>query len=163
MKKTSLLLMVAATLLFSCAKDGKDGLPGPSGATGANGIDGNANVIATNTFTTASNNWFASGLYFYADLTVNAITQDVVNSGAVFVYEQNGANWAALPYVAGILSRSYQFRLNNLYIFYQNTNSTQTTNPGIRTFRVVVIPSSVKIDHVNMNDYEEVSRTFNLD
>lgn len=76
------------------------------------------------------------------------IDAGIVNSGAVFVYVQNGSGWEALPYIFGNLSRIYQFSLNKVRIFYQNVDGTQTTNPGNKTFRVVVIPSNARLSDV---------------
>ena len=158
--KNLLLLLTIGTLFFSCAKDGKDGV---DGAPGPKGDTGNANVIATNTVTVNSGNWVPNGNYYYCPLTVNGITQDVVNSGSVMVYEQNGAYWNALPYTFGILTRTFYFGLQSTTIFYQNTDNSQTTNPGTKTFRIVIIPSSARVTGLNYNDYNQVAEFYNLD
>lgn len=162
MKKLMLILTIA-TVLFSCAKDGKDGANGPAGADGSAGADGNANVLSTMNFNATSGNWTASNSYYYVNLIVPNIDAGIVNTGAVFVYYDLGnGSWAALPYIFGNLGRTFSFSLQEVRIRYQNIDGTQTTNPGNRTFRVVVIPSSNIIVDLDHSDYNSVKEAYSL-
>ena len=159
MKKIILILTIATTL-FSCAKDGKDGAVGPAGV---NGTNGNANVIGSNTVTLNSGNWNAAGLYYYSDINWSVITQDIVNTGVVMVYEDWGSGqWQVLPYVFGDLGRTFSFNTGYVRIRFQNNDNTQTANPGSVTFRVVAIPSNARIVGVDYTNYDEVKGAYNL-
>ena len=162
--KKSILLVLPIIAVMLTSNGCKKGDTGPQGPPGTNGVDSNTNVVGTNAITLNSGNWTANGKYFYATLYTLAITQAIVDRGAVLVYEQNGSSWTALPYTFGILSRSFQFELNTVYIFYQNTDGSQTDNPGNQTYRIVAISSSNSIanPYVDWESYEEVKRVFNL-
>lgn len=183
MKKTFLsFAILAMILLVSCTKpgpigpqgtagtngtNGKDGTAGTNGTNGTdgtNGINGNANVIGTNTVALNSGSWTASGSYFVATFSTTAITQAIVDKGAVMVYEQSASFWRALPYTSGIVSKFFYFTLNSVSVVYQNTDGSQTTNPGNQTYRIVAISSSVAMANPNVNwgNYEEVKTILNL-
>jgi hypothetical protein len=157
------IAFLAMILLSSCTKPGPEGPVGKAGTNGTNGTNGNANVIGTNTLALTSSSWTASGKFFYAGITATAITQAIVDKGVVMVYEQFGSSWTALPYTFGILSRSFDFTLNSVRIYYQNTDNSQTTNPGNQTYRIVAISSSVAAANPNVNwgNYEEVMKILN--
>jgi hypothetical protein len=184
MKKTLLSFAILAMILFSCTKpgpigptgpagtNGKDGAAGTNGTNGAagtngtngtNGVNGNANVIGTTTVALNSGSWTASGSFFMATLTTTAITQAIVDKGAVMVYEQSATFWRALPYTSGVVSKFFIFTLNSVSIVYQNTDGSQTTNPGNQTYRIVAISSSVAAANPNVNwgNYEEVMKILN--
>jgi hypothetical protein len=183
MKKTFFsLIVLVMTLLISCTKpgpvepqgpagingtNGKDGAAGTNGTNGTNGVDGtngtngvngNANVIGTNTVALNSGSWTASGSYFLATFSTTAITQAIVDKGAVMVYEQSATFWRALPYTSAIVSKFFFFTLNSVSVVYQNTDGSQTTNPGNQTYRIVAISASAKTAYPNINwgNYEEV-------
>lgn len=184
MKKTLFCFAILAMILLSSCSKPEVGATGPQGATGpagaqgntgpagpqgpagtngtngTNGVNGNANVIGTNTVALNSGNWTASGKFFYAGITTTAITQAIVDKGVVMVYEQSGSYWYPLPFTAGILSKYFDFTLNTVYIFYQNTDISQTTNPGNQTYRIVAISSTVAEANPNVNwgNYEEVMK-----
>jgi hypothetical protein len=177
MKKTLFSVAILAMMfLASCTKpgpigpagtagtNGKDGTAGTNGTNGTNGINGNANVIGTSTVALNSNSWTALGTYFGVALSVPAITQAIVDKGVVLVYEQDATYWRALPYTSGIISKFFVFTLNSVEIYYQNTDGSQTTNPGNKTYRIVAISASVAMANPNVNweNYEEVKTILNL-
>jgi hypothetical protein len=155
------ILATGVILLSGCAKTGPEG---PAGAPGANGYNGNANVIGTINVVLNSSNWVAQGNGWYTTITAPAITQPVVDNGAVIVYEQNGIGWNALPYTYGIISRIYQFQLNTVYVTWANTDNSVTTNPGNQTYRIVAITASGLKQHpnVDLNNYEAVKAAYGL-
>ena len=185
MKKTFLsFAILAMILLVSCTKpgpigpigpagtNGKDGTAGTNGTNGAagtngtngtNGVNGNANVIGTTTVALNSGSWTASGSAFIVTITATAITQAIVDKGAVMVYEQSASFWRALPYTSGVVSKYFFFTLNSVSVVYQNTDGSQTTNPGNQTYRIVAISSSFAAANPNVNwgNYEEVMKILN--
>ena len=178
MKKAFLsFAILAMILLVSCTKpevgpigpigpagtNGTNGAAGTNGTNGTNGIDGNANVIGTTTVALNSGSWTASGSFFMATLITPAITQAIVDKGAVMVYEQSASFWRALPYTSGVVSKFFIFTMNSVSIAYQNTDGSQTANPGNQTYRIVAISSSVAAANPNVNwgNYEEVMKILN--
>jgi len=183
MKKAFLSFAILAMILFSCTKPGPIGPTGPAGTNGTNGaagtagtngtngaagtngtngVNGNANVYGGNTVTTNSGSWTLStnGQYYDVTITSTAITQAIVDKGLVMVYEQSASFWRALPYTSGIVSKFFYFTLNSVSVVYQNTDGSQTTNPGNQSYRIVAISSSVAAANPNVNwgNYEEVMK-----
>jgi hypothetical protein len=168
--------IVATMMLFaSCAKDGKTGPQGatgpqgPAGTNGTNGVNGtngtngNANVISTNTVNVTS--WTQFGTLWTATITAVGITQAVVDKGVVMVFLQYGNQWVSLPDINGINSMSYDFSLGQVELLNANSDGTLPTiptNPNPTIFRLVIIPASVIIKGVNMNNYHEVKAAYNL-
>ncbi len=143
-------------MILGCAEDG---------ATGPAGADGNANVIGTNTVTVSS--WTSSdnNRFWSATLLAEGITQSIVNNGTLSVFmSDNNGGWFAMPYSIGVSSWTYGFGVGFVNIYYTNTSYTATPNPGPRTFRVVIISSSNRMAHpnVNWNNYDEVKTALNL-
>ena len=182
MKKAFLSFAILAMILFSCTKPGPTGPTGPAGTNGTtgpagtngtngaagtngtNGVNGNANVYGGNTVTTNSGSWTASGSAFIVTITSPAITQAIVDKGLVMVYEQSASFWLALPCTtSGIISKFFYFTLNSVSVVYQNTDGSQTTNPGNQSYRIVAISSSVAAANPNVNwgNYEEVMKILN--
>lgn len=144
-----------------CRKD-KEGPMGPQGTAGTNG---NANVIGTISISTNSNNWTPISTWgFSTEFNLGTITQSVIDKGVVMVYEQSGSSWIALPYTYGILSRAFTFSLGEIKIYVQNTDLSTATNPGVVTYRFVVISPSNRMAHssINYENYEQVKKEFNL-
>jgi hypothetical protein len=165
LKRISILVMIASVLTtFSCTKEGKEGPPGPAGTNGTNGTNGNANVIGTNTVTLNSGDWSATGAGWYVTLTASGITQDVVDKGIVQVFIQYGTEWWSLPDLSGINSTQFGFGLGYVQLLNYNSDYSQATNPGTKTFRIVIIPSSARLANPNIDytNYNEVKRAFNL-
>lgn len=142
---------------------------GPQGPAGTNGVDGNANVkcYTVNLF---SNNWACSSIC-YADVTCSGITQDIINTGSVHVFMQSTTNtgvWLNMPWTEfnSTYSSNYNFNysLNSLRIFKQDSDLTTPANPGSRFFKIVVIASSGKLAHpeVDYTNYEEIKEAFDL-
>jgi hypothetical protein len=161
----NLMLIIACIamsgLIVSCSKDGIDGAPGIPGVQGANGVDGNANVFASDSIVIQT--WGTISTYKYQDIYIPEITQNIVESGTVYVYILNNpGEWIQLNWVFGTLSRSYSFSLQNVRVRFQNTDNTTTADPGKQVFRVVVIPSSNNVKDVDYSNYEKVKLIYNL-
>ena len=166
-------ILMVGTVFTACS--GEDGAVGPAGA------DGNANVNSS-TFSVMSADWSTGGIK-RDTLSVPAITRDVVMSGMVQVFQTSSMNsdslvWGALPYSYLIaLSVNGQtvvtetiiqaeYNVGEVYLTATNDRGFNITNsatyPGDRQFKVVVIPSSSKIDGVNLNNYEEVKAVYGI-
>lgn len=155
-------IVIVTSLAFSGCR--KDGPVGPQGPQGPAGINGNANVLGSTTLSVSSSNWIANGNEWYDTFILGTITQDIVDKGAVMVYEQFNTTWVALPYTLGITGRSFDFYLGGGHIYSANADGTASANPGNQTYRFVVISASNRMTHPNVNykNYEEVKKAFNL-
>lgn len=158
------MLTLACGLLFTnCAKDGKTG---PAGPAGANGTNGNANVVSSSI---TSSSWVYTAPSWGITFTYPAITQDIIDKGAVLVYLKVGSAYNQLPltiYQSASYSSTYEVStvVGGLTIFATDSDLTQPTNPGSKTFKVVVIAASGRAanPNVNYNDYNAVKKAFNL-
>jgi hypothetical protein len=156
MKKTLFtLLMGSALLLNSCVK-------GDKGDTGPAGANGNANVYGTNSVTVTS--WTATTGMYSAQIAVPDITSSVVGTGSVQVYLQYPSEWDGLPDISNGNITAFGFYIGVVNIYVTAVNGGVPTYPGSLTFRVVVIPSSVRMAHPNANwkNYEETKAIMNL-
>lgn len=155
--KQLLLTVFAGTLLFasSCTKTGPQG---PSGPAGPQGNTGNANVIGSNPFTVYDWTWDATLGAFYAFFNYDAITSAVADGGMVMVYKQySDGNWTNLPETNGKTITYFVFKQGQYEIDVYNTDGTVPAYPGTIVFRVVVIPSSLRLANPNANwkDYQQ--------
>lgn len=176
MKKTNKTIMtviagVALTLGLTLASCAKKGDTGPAGPAGANGTNGNANVKSKTIFV-AGSEWINTPGESTVTKIVSEITTDIVNTGAVMVYVDNGNNnWSALPATATgttglVLSFGFDIEPNKLTLTAQvNANTTLTAATfGNTNFRIVTIAGSGRLanPNLNYNDYNAVKKAFNL-
>lgn len=174
MKKTifkSVVILLTAITTLSCSEDGAMGPAGPAGANGTNGTNGNANVVGSTPFSTVSTNWgsLAGGAMWTATLSgQTSITQNVVDKGIVSVFRKYTSNgnteWSPLPDTNININISYNYGLGYITFFAQSTNGVAIPNPGIITFRYVVITPSNKLANPNTNwkDYNQVRAALHL-
>lgn len=156
--------MIVGLLVFSTSC--KKGDTGPAGAAGTAGTNGNANVVSSSITTSA---WTYVSPSWEMAFTYSAITQDILDNGAVLVYAKQGSNYYQLPYTfypASTYSRTYTFvqYLGGMKVFVTDSDLTQPVNPGSLTYKVVVIAASqIKANpNVNLDNYEEVKAAFNI-
>lgn len=158
MKKKSLIIFgITLISIIGCTKEGP---VGPAGA------DGNANVVSS---TISSSNWVYNSpnwsiTYFYP-----AITQNIIDKGAVLVYLKNGQAYTQLPltiYPSATFSSSLEVNsfVGGVKIFWTDSDLTQPSNPGNREFKVVVIAASGLAQNPNLDfkNYEAVKLAYNL-
>jgi hypothetical protein len=157
-KAITAILLIAITIT-NCKK-------GDTGPAGKDGVNGNANVVSSSV---TSSNWAFVSPAWEMTLTYPAITQNILDKGAVLVYVQSGSNYYQLPYTfypANTYSRSYTFvhYIGGLKVFVTDSDLTQPTNPGSLTFKVVVIAASQRLANPNINwkNYTEVKEALNL-
>ncbi len=145
-----------------------DNNPGPSGPPGPPGAPGNANVISTEAITL--NTWTYSNQYnwYSANVSMPEITNDVLNSGLVMVYQRISSNpnpvWIPLPDTYGNITTNYDFYRNGLTVYSFNVDNTTPIAPTGMVIRVVVIPSSFREAHpeANWHNFQETKEILNL-
>ena len=160
------LLIAGATSLSSCEKEGSVGPAGKDGIDGSDGSDGNANVVSS---TITSSSWAYSNPSWVISFTYPAITQSIIDEGAVLVYIKVGNGYTQLPltiYQSPNYSTSIEVStfVGGLSLFWTDSDLIQPTNPGEHTFKVVVIAASglIQNPNVDLGNYEEVKDAFNL-
>jgi hypothetical protein len=167
MKTTFIKIMAAclvtATLFTNCKK----GDTGPAGADGTNGTNGNANVksqTSTNLTWTFNN----AALQFETNISVAAITQDIVDRGAVLVYLQNGSISSQLP-VSGmadpvtILFYDFEYSVGNVKVILSNSDLDNSfVPPSTLRFKIVAMSASARAAHPNLNEYKDIQSVYHL-
>ncbi len=152
MKKLILATLAAGMLLgASCTKQGPVGPQGPTG---------NANVIGSNPVPVSA--WGKTGNTYFATFSYPDITQSIANYGLVEVYKfyTSDNSWTNLPDINAGVSTVFNFSPGTYTIYVENIDGSTTLFPGTITFRVVVIPSSVRQANPNTNwkDYNEAMK-----
>jgi len=152
---------ICVILIIGCAKDGETGPQGPQG---------NANVVSV-TKNVASNDWIMSDPIYYVDLTASNISQDILNGGTIQVFMESTTEigvWLNLPWVQTYSSYfstfNFNYSLGSVRVSKYDSDNTQTSNPGVRSFKIVAIAGSAR--HANPNvdwtNYSEIESTFYL-
>jgi len=164
MKKISntLLILLMALAIGSCTKRGPQGPTGPQGPQGVQGQQGNANVQGGQV--TVNFNWDAATSYGTADIDYDAITQSIVDNGAVLVFMSNGnGGWISLPYTdysgTGVsISYYFVYAVGTVRIYFSEQDLNNTYMPASATFKVVAVAPAQKQAHPNTNwkNYDEV-------
>jgi hypothetical protein len=155
MTKVSLAICGIALMgIIGCTKEGPQGPPG------------NANVVSS---TISSSAWAYSSPSWSITFTYPAITQDIIDKGAVLVYLKNGQAFAQLPltiYQTSSYSTSIEVAsfVGGVKIFWTDSDLIQPDNPGNREFKIVVIAASglAKNPNLDLNDYNAVKQAYNL-
>ena len=187
--KTALAAMSIIALIFTACsgEDGDQGPAGPAGAPGApgtdgrdgadgtDGSDGNPNVQSS-TQTVMVADWTA-GNVLRDTLSVPSITQSVVDSGMVHVYQKrtDSTGWAALPfsYIAFLggnpatLTFQAVYNVGEVYLSGSNSFNANVAPgdiyPGDRDFKIVVVPSASLVEGIDVNSYEEVKMVYGIE
>jgi hypothetical protein len=177
MKNLLKTTILAATLLIvGCKKEkgpkgdpgtnGNNGINGKDGVNGTNGINGNANVLSSSI---SVSSWGYYAPDWTASLSYPAITQSILDKGAVLVYMESNGIYFQLPftiYPLNSYSRTYNFthKLNSVTIYVTDSDLTQPTNPGSKKFKVVCIAAGSKPSKKNINykDYNDVKEAYGL-
>lgn len=154
MKKNVFLILTLLSTLVACTKEGPQGPPG------------NANVVSS---TITSSSWEYSNPSWSITFTYPAITQDIIDKGAVLVYLKVGQGYNQLP-VTIYQSSSYSSSLEvasfvgGVKVFWTDSDLTQPNNPGQQSFKVVVIAASglAQNPNIDFKNYEAVKQAFHL-
>lgn len=184
------LIACLSTCLFftACSKtgpEGPQGEQGPPGETGAQGEQGakgdtgTANVIysgwldVTYDADTVHNGDAIDTIGFYAGITAQSLTSDIINGGDIHVYFNFGTadepNVVLLPFLdiySGI-SITPSFTINNIFLYANADASTVTDgNVAYYQYRYVLIPGGVSGNAVvhppDWKDYNAVKAFYHL-
>jgi hypothetical protein len=141
---------IVTLVLFSGCKKAEAGPKGDKGDTGAAGMAGNANVKSS-TFTNVTWNYNSASSAFETIISYTAITQEIVNNGAVFVYLGNSTGgYGQLPFSqmideTVILFFDYEFFTGGVKIIMQNSDLDNSYVPlSTAKFKIVAIAGSAK-------------------
>lgn len=174
MRKTKLVMMLAAiTLVVGCfsgckGPEGPAGVQGTKGDTGAKGDPGTANVIyspwrAAGTWTKGVFNGVEKS---YVDIAAPAVSTDILNQGVVMVYvrlQTDIQNIYPLPYLvkAFFTEEQLDFSLRPGVIRIWSTSSVPPTSTN--EFRYVIIPGGQagRFSGETLS-YEQVKEWYNL-
>jgi hypothetical protein len=159
-KLVTICFLIAGAMTFSNCE--KVTVTGPAGEDGK---DGNANVVSSSI---TSGSWSFVSPSWSQSFSYSAITQDILDNGAVLVYVASGVNYYQLPYTfypTSSYSRTYNYvhYLGGLKV-YVTDSDLNTPEPGTLKFKVVVIEASglMKNPNVDLNNYQAVKKAFNL-
>jgi hypothetical protein len=158
MKKKSLIVFgITLISIIGCTKEGP---------IGPAGNDGNANVVSS---TFSSSNWVYSAPSWSLTHFYSAITQEIIDKGAVLVYLKTGQAYSQLPitiYTSTNYSTSIEVAsfVGGVKLFWTDSDLTQPNNPGNLEFKIVVIAASGLAQNPNLDftNYEEVAQAYNL-
>jgi hypothetical protein len=156
------IILLCLFLCAGCTKDTLIGPTGPTGPTGATGPAGNANVEEYQ-FYTLSTDWNQSGNSWtanYSSVTINI-------TDAVMVYVSNSSSYSnniVLPNISTSGIQTYFSNTTNVLSITVNSinNTTMVTNPGIQYYKIVIIPSSLRLSNVNHNNFADVKAAYHL-
>jgi hypothetical protein len=161
-----ILILFAFSLftMYSCEVEGPIGPVGPTGKDGKDGVDGqdgqdgNANVVSI-TKTIAPSDWIATGtlgedLYFYYEISIPEITDDIVQNGAVIIYYKDiYGSYHALPvtyyfYVSSVdyyyhSTIRYSYQIGKVRIELEDSDLNTYRLEESAEFKIVIIEGSV--------------------
>jgi hypothetical protein len=167
MKTTKMTITIFALMVLSVVTVTTNvGCKGKDGAPGATGPQGNANVSST---TITSSSWTYSAPSWGMNLSFGAITQSIIDNGAVLVYVKTGNAFNQVPLTL-YTSASYSSTIEvstyagGVTLIWTDSDLTQPNNPGSLTVKIVAIASRSMMAHTNVNfdDYNQVKNAFNL-
>ncbi|MDA9312050.1 hypothetical protein N8371_05365 [Vicingaceae bacterium] len=157
---------IAMVGMVFTACSGEDGDIGPAGA------NGNANVNSFS-YTVDAASWSQGR----ANISLPQLTKAIADNGVVAVFGSfdslgtDTISWRPVPYrfvanVGGtnmLVSITNTFSVGQVSLFSNLTSTNAGINLFTSTFRVVLIPSSAKIEGVNINNYEEVKTVYGVE
>ncbi|MHB8261707.1 MAG: collagen-like triple helix repeat-containing protein [Bacteroidia bacterium] len=176
--KTLAAVIIAGVMLFTSCQ----GPPGPTGYTGTVGATGQQGAPGTNgtngvsgvTYTAlpAATTWTWSPTYYYTEATYTIsptiLTQAVVDSGAVMLYEQTGTLWRAMPYMISATALvtenvRYDYTFGSILIIESYSNDSMITG-SIGNLKLVCISAGARLANPNLdlNNFEAVKNAFHI-
>lgn len=188
MKAIKLLTYAIFVLFLGFAVATCSGDDGATGPAGADGQDGNANVIYSEWITPTWSAGVVEGVILAqeSEITATAITQEVVDSGLVFVYmKADDKVWQipfSIPLGNSTLDIDFYFFVNaiHLYFYYAQLPTELPPVPSSTLkFRYLIIPGNMpgksnanpqqaiydelKNAGVDFNDYFNVCDYYGID
>jgi hypothetical protein len=149
MKKAFFLLFLTSLIFVACKKDKY----------------GNTDIYSN----TYSVYWTYEDPSYTATISEAKITQEVIDKGAVMCYMSNGSGgWIALPCTLP-MDASYSSTYTPVIFvggvkIWQTDTDMLTLDPGMKTFKVVVLSEHQMIAHpdLDLTDYESVEEELSL-
>lgn len=143
------MLMGISTIIFNGCKKPKDGEPGPAG---------NANVQAY-IYTAYTSDWILSSSYWYCNYY-----RSMNDNSAVMVYWGVNTNeWVALPFTVTDTEFYFKTTTTQVQLDVRSASGTKSIpNPGIMTFKIVIIPPAFKKKGLDLTNYNSVKTEYNL-
>jgi hypothetical protein len=138
------LIAISSIIQTACVKEGPRGPAGQNGTNGQNGLDGNANVIASPWITPTA--WAGQTSDWYFDVASTAITQEIVENGAILAYVSlkddlySGAAVRPLPAYAVGANWDFLIPAYGQIEFTSDALTIPATTGNL--FRFILIPSS---------------------
>ena len=163
--KTKLKMTIAMLTVFLVFTNCKKEVTGPKGDKGDQGEPGKSLSIISNTFTVNSWVWDNTSK-MRTDAIFTTISQDVLDNGAIMVYENFGGAWVALPETF-VISPNVTYHV----VFSCSPNAiglekfmSDESDPGSSSgiFKVVLIPPAMIKPNVNIRNYSEVNEAYSL-
>ena len=105
--------------------------------------------------------------FYYVDVALDTISTAVATSGTVSVFKMGATTttWIALPYTqyvdaSDVFYWAYNYSPGNVRIGIQNASGNSISFGGNIYFRIVVIPSTLRVANptVNWNDYRNIEK-----
>ena len=162
---TIIAVCLIAFATTNCQKP-KDGAVGPQGT---NGKDGNANVSSV---TLNANSWTWDGTNYWSTASfanISILTSNVVNGGAVMMYENFGSGvYMALPQTINLTSSVQQHSFfsyaNNTVVVYTENSDLSNPNPSATSYKLVCIPPAIikSNPNIDLTNYSEVKHVLDL-
>ncbi|MDB9932883.1 hypothetical protein OAD28_09255 [Flavobacteriales bacterium] len=123
------------------------------------------NSSSISTFVVDSNNWRVSNQFLIATIDIPAITQEIIDKGAVLIYQKENASWISLPFsfTMNASSPSTFVRVNHfvgyITIYRSNSDYSVPSNPGVRTFKCVILTGDQLASHpeIDINNIQELT------
>jgi hypothetical protein len=166
------ICLIAGGFLTNCkkAEAGPKGDTGPAGPTGTVGPAGNANV-KSNTFTNITWTFNSTTKNFEAIISYSAITQEIVNTGAVMMYMETSSNYySQLPTsfmfdASTILFFEFEHYNGGVKVYVHNSNLDNSIAPqSTIKFKIVAVAGSAKAQNPNVDygNYTKVKEAYQL-
>ncbi len=155
-KLLAFVFLIGVVSITSCTKEGETGPAGPKGE------NGNANVISKEYTIT---NWVKNGDYYQGEINCPAITQEILDKGAVVCYVKSAdSSYFSIPITMIINGQvvSISSSIKKEWLIIRVAATAPLSTPEDLTFKVVIINGNQARIKVNLNDYEEVKAYYNL-
>ncbi|QXP50493.1 hypothetical protein H0I25_05230 [Cellulophaga sp. HaHa_2_95] len=168
------LMAICAVVIMSCSGDdgidgaiGPQGVAGTDGTDGTNGEDGNANVMDSG-WTLSEFSSTASSFDSF-EIVDSKITQETMDSSAVFAFGKIGTSTISIPFV--FRNKSYYFNIRpattSIRFIANSIDSSMEVYNDFSEVRYIIIPSSTasksnQPDFSKM-DYWQIIDHFGLD
>jgi hypothetical protein len=144
LRLSKLIGLTLLVLSIFCSACKKKEIQGPKGDPGTTGGGGNANISTSEIFTIASSQWGANADSSGWQHTISSslITQNIVDKGAVKVFELRGTSWWELPLTNGDLFTQFGFQAGSVTLLFADIHGGLPAKPATTSYRIVVLSAA---------------------